>query len=214
MEPYTLLVIARTQTLAKRLRSTLDPERYVLRWVPSTAQALALDLCPVLIVLALPRSGGVRSVARLKRRFDAPLLAIRREEGPVPAQVDAWLAHPYRIEQLVALTEDTLMAYSPHMVRAVGMSLDVDARMLQINGALHQLRPTACRILALLMSRIGTVVPRDELYRRVWNTDEGDRSRALDVHIAHLRRQIETDPRKPKLILTERGIGYRLEPPA
>jgi DNA-binding response OmpR family regulator len=100
------------------------------------------------------------------------------------------------------------------MVRAVGMSLDVDARMLQINGALHQLRPTACRILALLMSRIGTVVPRDELYRRVWNTDEGDRSRALDVHIAHLRRQIETDPRKPKLILTERGIGYRLEPPA
>jgi DNA-binding response OmpR family regulator len=93
------------------------------------------------------------------------------------------------------------------------MSLDVKGRRLQVNGALHRLPPTSCRILALLMSRAGTTVPRDELFRRVWNTDDGDSTRALDVHIAQLRRQIEVNPRYPRLILTTRGVGYRLQPP-
>jgi DNA-binding response OmpR family regulator len=150
---------------------------------------------------------------RLKCLFDAPLLAISRIDGPAPPQVDAYLASPYREERLAELIEDTLMTYSPHMLRAKGMSLDVKARRLQVNGALHQLRPTSCRILALLMTRAGITVPREELFRRVWNTDDGDSTRALDVHIAQLRRQIEADPRYPKLILTSRGVGYRLQPP-
>ena len=213
MEPYTLLVVARTQTLAKRLRSVLAPERYLIRWVPSTAQALTLDFCPSLLILELPSSGGTRSVARLKRQFDAPLLAILRTDSPVPDQVEASLVRPCRVERLVALIETTLMTHSPHMIHAAGMSLDMETRRFQVDGAVYQLRPIACRILALLLARVDIVVPRDELFRRVWNTDDGDNTRALDVHIAYLRRQIEPDPRHPKLILTEWGVGYRLRPP-
>jgi DNA-binding response OmpR family regulator len=212
MEPYTLLVIARTQTLAKRLRGAFDPEQYLVRWVPSTAQALTLDLDPLLLILDLPPSGGARSVARLKRQFDAPLLAISRVDSSVLDQVEASLSRPYHIERLVALIETTLMAHLPHMIRAAGMSLDVEARRLQVNGALYQLRPIGCRILALLLARVGRVVSRDDLSRSIWDTDDGDSTRALDVHIAHLRRQIEADPRHPKLIHTERGVGYRLQP--
>jgi two-component system response regulator RegX3 len=47
----------------------------------------------------------------------------------------------------------------------------------------------------------------------VWHTNDGDNTRALDVHIAYLRRKLEADPRRPKLIVTERGVGYRLHPP-
>jgi DNA-binding response OmpR family regulator len=213
MEPYTLLVIARTQTLAKRLQDTLDAGRYLIRWVPSTVQALVLDVHPSLVMLELPPSGGARTVARLKRHFDAPLLAILRTIDPIPAQVDASLTRPYRVERLAELIEDTFMTHSPHMIRAEGMSLDVEARRFQVNGGLYQLRPIGCRIMALLMARIGTVVHRDELVRRVWHTDDGDSTRALDVHIAHLRRQIEVDPRHPELIRTERGAGYYLQSP-
>lgn len=213
MEPYTVLVIARTQTLAKRLQDTLDAGRYLIRWVPSAVQALILDVRPSLVIIGLPPSGGARTVARLKRQFDAPLLAISRAGDPIPVQVEASLARPYRVERLVELIEDTLMTHSPHMIRAAGMSLDVQTRRFQVNGALYQLRPIGCRILALLMARIGTVVPREELVRRVWHTDDGDSTRALDVHIAHLRRQIEADPRRPELVRTERGVGYYLHPP-
>jgi DNA-binding response OmpR family regulator len=214
MEPYTLLVISRTQSLAKRLRDVLDVEQYLVRWVPSTRQALQLDLRPALLILDLPPSGGSRSAPRLKRQFEAPLLAIFRGEQSLPKVVDASLARPCHLPHLVELIEATLIDHAPHIVRAGRMSLDRETRRLQMNGEVYQLRPIGCEILALLMAQAGDVVRRDELFRRVWQTEDGDSTRALDVHIAHLRREIESDSRNPAVILTERGIGYRLDPPA
>lgn len=213
MEPYTLLVIARTQSLAKRLRGALGAEQYVIRWASSSAQALKLDLYPALLILDLPPSGGVRSVARLKRRFDAPLVALFRAGQSVSEQVDGSLPRSCPTQELAELIEITLINHSPHMICVNELSLDVATRRLQINGTVHQLRPIACRILAILMARAGQIVPRDELFRRVWHTSDGDSTRALDVHIAYLRRELEADPHQPRLILTERGIGYRLHPP-
>lgn len=213
MEPITLLVVARTQSLAGFLRTAFDAEQYLIRWVPSVAQALKLGLAPSLVVLDLPPSGGMRSVARLKRAFDVPVLALARPGLLVPAEVDATLARSNSGGQLVELIEITLIDHSPDKVHAAGMSLDQRTRRLQINGLVYQLRPISCRILALLMGRAGKVFPRDELFRRVWHTDDGDNTRALDVHIAQLRSQLEPDPRRPQLIVTERGVGYRLQPP-
>ena len=213
MEPKTLLLIARTQSLVERLRSALDGYRYVIRWAPSSSQALGFDLYPSLLVLELPASGGSRSVARLKRRFDAPLLALARRGQPGLAQADAYLTRPYQVGDLVELIEATLINHSPDIICAENMCLDTEQRRLQVNGLVHELRPLACSILALLMQRSGQVVPRDELFRRVWRTTDGDSTRALDVHIAYLRRKLEADPRKPRLIVTERGVGYRLQPP-
>jgi DNA-binding response OmpR family regulator len=99
------------------------------------------------------------------------------------------------------------------MIRVEGMRLDPAARRLHCDGVVHQLRPIASRILALLMVRAGQCIARDELFRRVWYTSDTDNTRALDVHIAQLRRQIEPDPSHPTIILTERGVGYRLKAP-
>jgi two-component system KDP operon response regulator KdpE len=213
MEPKTLLLIARTQSLVKHLQNALDASRYVIRWAPSSSQALGFDLHPSLLVMELPASGGTRSVARLKRRFDAPLLALARKGQPGLAQADAHLLRPYQIGELVELIDTTLINHSANIVCADNMCLDTEERRLQVNGLAYQLRPLACRILALLMTRSGQVIPRDELFRRVWRTTDGDNTRALDVHIAYLRRKLEADPRNPRLIVTERGVGYRLRPP-
>ncbi len=213
MDPYTLLVIARTRSLTERLRGALEADQYVIRWMPSTVQALKLDLRPSLLILDQPPSGGARSIARLKRCFEAPLLALVRTDQAAPDRVDAFLTRPFEMEQLVELIQTTLMACTPHIVQAAGMSLDTRTRRLQVNGTLYQLRPIGCQILALLMAQAGSAVPRGELFRRVWHTDDGDNTRVLDVHIAYLRRLFEPDPRRPKLILTERRIGYRLQPP-
>jgi DNA-binding response OmpR family regulator len=104
-----------------------------------------------------------------------------------------------------------LISHSPHMICVADMSLDRKSRRLQMNGTLHQLRPIACQILAVLMSRAGQTIPREELFRRIWRTSDGDNTRALDVHIAYLRRELEADPRSPRLIVTERGVGYCLK---
>jgi two-component system response regulator RegX3 len=214
MDAYTLVVVARSQSLAKRLRGALGAEQYLIRWAPSTVQALALDLSDVsLLILEMPVSGGARNVARLKHSFEAPLLALLRAGQPAVEGVDASLSRPYHLDDLVDLIGVTLISHSSDTIRAGEMWLDTETRRLQLNGIVHQLRPIGCNIMALLMDRAGSVVSRDDLYQHVWQTEDGDDTRALDVHIAHLRRQIEVDPRQPKLILTERGTGYRLDPP-
>jgi two-component system KDP operon response regulator KdpE len=213
MDSYALLIVGRTHSVAEHLRISLDAEQYVIRWVPSTAQALGLDFQPALLVFDLPPSGGVRCVSRLKHRFEAPLVALLQTNQPVPNLVDAFLPRPFEVEQLVDTIQATLMSTGPHVIQAQGMSLDKRTRRLQIDHDLYQLPPIGCQLLALLMEQAGCVVPRDELFRRVWQTDDGDNTRVLDVHIAHLRRLLEPNPRRPKLILTERRVGYRLQPP-
>lgn len=210
MEPHTLLVVARTQSLAKSVAEDLEPEHLLLRWVSSTSQACDLDLAPDLILLELPASGGTRSTQRLKWRFEAPLVAVCHNGQVAPEAADASLAHPWQARDLVDLVTGTLLAHSPHVLRAGDMLLDTETRWLQIRGTLYQLRPLACRILAQLMAHAGEVMSRDELARRVWDIADGDVTRALDVHIAYLRRKIETDPRQPRRIVTEWGAGYKL----
>jgi DNA-binding response OmpR family regulator len=190
-----------------------DADKYVLRWVSSTRQALALEVEPGLILLDLPPSGGDRCAARLKERFDAPLLAAIHAEQEAPARADAQLCIPCEVEMLLARIESLLLVHSPHVVQAGAMSLDTETRRLQIDDTFYQLRPLGCQILAHLMTSAGKAVPREEIFGRVWGTDDGDNTRALDVHISHLRRKIEHDPHNPRIILTERGIGYRLMPP-
>lgn len=210
MEPHTLLVVARTQSLAKRLAEALEPERHLLRWVSSTSQAGNLDLEPDLILLELPVSGGRRSALRLKRRFEAPLMVICQNGQALPDAADASLTHPWQAGDLVDAVNSTLLAHSPHLVRAGNLLLDTETRWLQKPGCLCQIRPLASRILAELMANAGRVMSRDELARRVWEIENGDITRALDVHIAYLRRQIEPDPSHPQLIVTEWGTGYKL----
>jgi len=77
-----------------------------------------------------------------------------------------------------------------------------------------KLLPKEARLLAVLMQSPGEVVSRARLMREVWQTDYLGDTRTLDVHISWLRRKLETDPAHPRLILTERRVGYRLHIPA
>jgi DNA-binding response OmpR family regulator len=214
MNPYSLLVIARNQSLAERLRKALDADRYRIRQVPCTSQALGLKVLPSLLILEMPPSGGTRSVTRLKHRFSSPLLVLLRPGQSAPELADSCLYRPFEIEQLVQLVQAALMASAPHVLRAGGITLDTTTRRLQLRGDFYHLPPISCQILALLIGRAGKVVRRDELFNHVWQTDDGDRTRVLDVHIAQLRRLLEPDPRHPTLICTERGVGYCLRPPS
>jgi DNA-binding response OmpR family regulator len=67
------------------------------------------------------------------------------------------------------------------------------------------------RLLQLLIDSKGEVVERNALFKKVWRTNYTGDTRTLDVHISWLRNAIEKDPKKPKLLVTVRGVGYRLD---
>ena len=137
MEPDTLLIVARTQSLVNRLRAVLDADRYVLRWVSSTRQALGLDVEPGLILLDLPASGGDRCAIRLKERFDAPLLAMLRATQSVPVEADAHLSIPCDLDLLLARIESA--EADLEMAEATLALAKAGARQETLDHALAQL---------------------------------------------------------------------------
>jgi DNA-binding response OmpR family regulator len=213
MDPYALLIVSRSQSWARRLQANVESGNYLIRWVPSTAQATSLDMTPSLVVLDLPPSGGSRCATRLKQKFEAPLVALTDVDQPPPEEVEASAPHTCRTQHLVELIQATVMSHLPNSDGTAGISLDTETRQLRIGDTILQLRPIGCRILSQLLDQMGHVVPREELVRAVWGADIEDHTRALDVHIAYLRRLLETNPRRPRLILTVRGVGYRFQPP-
>jgi DNA-binding response OmpR family regulator len=91
-----------------------------------------------------------------------------------------------------------------------GLKLDVSRHSASVDDHPILLTRSEFRLVALLASEPGRAFTRDELIRHLWESDfVGDR-RAIDVHVSNLRRKLEEDPRRPRRLLTVRGVGYKL----
>ena len=93
-----------------------------------------------------------------------------------------------------------------------GVTLDLENRLVTGSNGTHRLASMECRLLRVFMHHPGKVVPRTVLMQTVWETDYMGDTRTLDVHICLLRKKIEKDPRHPRHLRTERGLGYRFMP--
>ena len=90
------------------------------------------------------------------------------------------------------------------------MLLDRQRRELKVKDQVVDLTPTEYQLLILLAENVGQVVPHEKLLSSIWGSGKESDHDSLKVYIWHLRRKLEENPRQPKLLLTEWGIGYRL----
>ena len=90
-----------------------------------------------------------------------------------------------------------------------GIVLNSQEQELTAHNHTHHVTPTECRLLWTLMQHAGEALTRKFLMQSVWQTNYTGDTRTLEVHISWLRSKIEADPRKPQLIQTVRGVGYR-----
>ena len=91
--------------------------------------------------------------------------------------------------------------------------LDIEAHTVTKNGVEVSMRQKEFEILTLLMTNLGKVVSRDQLFDEVWGTDWLGDTRTLDVHMSWLRGKLEDNPTKPVYLQTVRGVGYRFVNP-
>ena len=90
------------------------------------------------------------------------------------------------------------------------VEVDLATRRISTPTGTHQLTPTEARLLQVLAASVDRVIPTDELLGRVWTDADGADPSYLWVTVRRLRRKLESDPDRPRYLLTERGIGYRL----
>jgi DNA-binding response OmpR family regulator len=197
--------------------SALRKKGYIVESVTTGKAALESleQTTPHVIVVNAPsmRTSGLRICQSLREHSDSLPIILISEAGKVPeeAPVNITLALPFTIRKLENRIKPFLPLESDKVLKAGKLQLDLEHYQVRCDGREARLTPRLANLLEMLMRRPNEVITRDELFRKVWETDFTDDTRTLDVHISWLRRAIEANPRKPKYLKTLRGVGYRLD---
>jgi len=197
----------------------LTRKGYQVESVPNGSAALSrleqgpLDL--LVVDAASMRTSGKRICQSLHEHTSAPLIlvveAAQIESVEKENVADIVLAVPFTLQKLVNRIRTLLPQESKDIIQAGPIQLDPTQHWVRVGKRHTSLTPRLALLLRILMEHPGEVVEREELFRQVWETAYTEDTRTLDVHVSWLRRAVEVDARKPKYIVTIRGVGYRLD---
>jgi two-component system response regulator ResD len=177
---------------------------------------------PALMVvdLMMPGMDGFELCRRVKQLADLPIIvlsAVDASEAKVSAlelYAEDYVTKPFDPDELVARIQRVLRRASigSPQISLDGGEIEVDLATRQVvtPAGSHQLTPTEARLLQVLAASVDRVIPTDELLSRVWTDADGADPSYLWVTVRRLRRKLEADPDRPRYLLTERGVGYRL----
>ena len=170
---------------------------------------------PSLVVVnaASLRSTGLRICQSIRdKNSKYPIILVLAKEAKVSKDLaDAVLVLPFTAQKLTNRIKPLLPGDGKNVLHVGPLRLDIEHRRVKCLGKNTKLTPRLVMLLQLLMDKHGEVVEREALFKKVWETNYTGDTRTLDVHISWLRRAIELDPLKPKLLKTIRGVGYRLD---
>jgi two-component system KDP operon response regulator KdpE len=203
-----------------------DAHRIVQAATADEALAIAQRERPALIVLdlGLPDRDGLEVCREIRRWSGAPIvvLSARAEEADKEVLFDAgaddYVTKPFSPGELRARVRAQLrrsrMAPMPGSEGPLSLGhlvVDTALRRVTRDGADVHLTPTEWNLLRALLAQANRPVTHARLFREVWGDVSGDAQQYLRVYVGHLRRKLERDPYRPRLILTEPGVGYRLD---
>lgn len=196
----------------------LRKKGYLIETVPTGAQALSHleGIAPDLVVVnaASMRSNGSRICKSIRyQESELPILLItaRNQDYPEEICADVILPLPFTIRKLNNRITRILPGDSDQIIRGGPIRLDPERQIVTSHGKEKRLTPRLMMLLKTFLESPGIVIKREKLFRSIWETNYVGDTRTLDVHISWLRQAIEKDPRNPKLLVTIRGVGYRLD---
>ncbi len=179
---------------------------------------------PDLIVLDLdlPDLHGGEVLERIRSWSNVPIIILSVESSEeqkvrlLTLGADDYVVKPFGMAELLARSEAALRRYfksatESSVVVAGPLSVDLVTRSVSLNG--HQVRLTRkeYRLMHILATHVGLVVTHDQLLKEIWTGNQRDNIQYLRILVRKLRQKIEADPNDPRLLITESGVGYRLQ---
>ena len=219
-----ILVVDDELPIQRFLRTALDTGEFSLHQAENGHSALAAAVAVrpdiILLDLGLPDMDGVEVIKRIREWSQVPIIVLsvrEREDDKVKALdagADDYLTKPFGVGELLARIRAALrrsLQEAPEPVyRIEGLEVDLTRRRVSVHGEEVQLTPTEYELLRLLVTHAGKVLTHSQILKQIWGVAYMEQPHVLRVNISNLRRKIEKDPSRPRYILTEPGVGYRL----
>ncbi|MBS9434961.1 two-component system response regulator KdpE [Photorhabdus hainanensis] len=223
----TILIIEDEKEIRRFVRLALEGEGYrvfdsdTLKWGLIEAGTRKPDL--IILDLGLPDGDGINLIRDLRQWSSTPVIVLsaRDKEADKVAALDAgaddYLSKPFGISELLARVRVALRRFArtnkeESIVHFSDVVVDLVNRRITKNDEELHLTPIEFRLLGELLANSGKVLTQRQLLNQVWGPNYVEHNHYLRIYMGHLRQKLETDPTRPKHLLTETGIGYRFMP--
>jgi two-component system KDP operon response regulator KdpE len=222
----TVLVVDDEPQIVRALRINLSARGYdvLTAYDGKTALRIAVDDKPDVVVLdlGLPDLDGVDVIAGLRGWTSMPIIVLsaRTESAlkveALDAGADDYVTKPFGMDELLArlraaVRRATTQSVEDPIVTTATFTIDLAAKKVHRDAAEVHLTPTEWGLLEILARNPGRLVSQKQLLQDVWGPSHVGESQYLRVYLAQLRRKLEADPSRPRHLITEAGMGYRLE---
>jgi two-component system KDP operon response regulator KdpE len=227
--PPVVLVVEDERSMRRFLRPLLSSHGFQVLEAATAADAVALATTDhpeiILLDLGLPDGDGMSLIRDLRGWSRTPIIVVsaRDREGDkveaLDAGADDYLIKPFGGAELLARIRvalrhvDQIRGPDEPLLVIGGLRIDRALRAVSLDGVELHLTPIEYRLLTLLARHAGKVLTHRQLLREVWGPGHVEQTHYLRVYLAQLRRKIEPEPGRPRLLLTEPGVGYRLRSP-
>jgi two-component system KDP operon response regulator KdpE len=222
---HQILVVEDDSAIREVLRVLLTAESYRVVEAESAkraeieARSHKPDL--LLVDLGLPDGDGIGVIRRVRAWSPVPIVVLSartlEEEkiAALDAGADDYVTKPFSAAELLARVRAALrrnVRGTEHLSKFTmgDVEIDLEHRQARASGADVHLTPLEYRVLESLVRHAGMIVRPDQLLREAWGPDRSGDTRTLRVCMKNLRDKLEPDPRRPRFLVTETGLGYRL----
>ena len=222
-----VLVVDDERQILRALEMKLRGAGYAVDTAATAREALAQAAMrppeAVILDLLLPDGSGTDVCRELRKWSAAPILVLsavgeeKEKIAALDAGADDYVTKPFSGDELLARLRAALRRTGPSAepVLEVGdLTIDRDKRSVTFAGEPISLTPTEYDLLRLLAENEGKLLTHPAILRAVWGPAYRAESNYLHVYVSHLRRKIEPDPARPRYILNQPGVGYRLVSPS
>ena len=225
MSDGTVLVIDDELHIRQFLRAAFEFEGFTVHEAGDAEEGIrSATLKPpdlIILDLGLPDRDGASIIERLRSWSNIPIIVLtvrtreREKVRVLELGADDYVVKPFGIAELIARARAALRprvappAGEP-VVRIGELEINLATRSGTIGGQRLVLGPKEYLVLQILAQHAGRVVTRQQIMKQVWGAAHLDDTHYLRIVVRNLRKKIEVDPTRPRLLLTELGVGYRL----
>ena len=227
-QPTPVILIIEDEAQIRRfLRASLGAHQYTLLEAANGKDGIieATSHLPdaILLDLGLPDMDGLEIIQRLREWSSVPIIVIsargqeRDKVAALDAGADDYLTKPFGMEELIARlravmrrTQKIPGQEDSAILELDDLKIDLSKRQIFAQGKEIRLTPVEYKLLAVFARHAGKVITHKQLMQEVWGPEYHDEGQNLRVAVYQLRHKIEMDPARPKHLVTEAGVGYRL----